>query len=267
MRSERVDPSAWCQGGGSARVAILMRPSPRLRVCVALLALAMTACGGAPAPAALDATSARVEAPIVPFHVTLPVGDVVALREGGVITVNGEVIGVLQEDGRVEDPEGHTMAALLVDGRISFGGGLTPTAIADDGAYEHGRALLELRGDLTLALRPPDGSRGVSVPVVGVTRRSRATVLFVISVHFIRLAQLAAHERIAQRLAAPPDVEAPPPDARRAESASRGESCARDEAPSIRALTTWCASTTRVGRATAGCSTAPASPIARASTR
>jgi protein-disulfide isomerase len=161
----------------------------------ALLTLALVAgCGGSTQLAANTNNTARpaegVTVELSALRVTLPNGIVIALDPAGAITVDGEVFGTLQPDGRITAPDGSTRSALLADGQISFGGELATVRIQGD-------QLTSQEGELgTIAIAPPDrlqdrrgdGTVVADVPVVGLTSSNHATLLFVVT--SVALAQL-----------------------------------------------------------------------------
>jgi protein-disulfide isomerase len=161
---------------------------------ILVLASLLAACGGAapPPPANAAASPTWIAAPAVPFHTTLPNGMVIALDATGALTLDGAPHGRLHDDGRIEDAAGARLASLLADGRISFGGELTRARVTGSRLVEGGVAILELDQDRTLTIRLPDGRDVASVPVLGVTPESRATVLYVVAVHLLQTAQATA---------------------------------------------------------------------------
>ena len=149
------------------------------------LCLAVSACGASSTNTNTSESTAQVRVVREAFSITTARGFVIALTADGLITINGEGIGTLHDDGRVTNAAGEPLGALISDGRISFGGELSPLRITGNELFRgEARIITVTPGTMTAY----SGSGEVSnVPVVGGTEQNTSTVLFVLGTAFLEL--------------------------------------------------------------------------------
>ena len=155
-----------------------------LALCLAV-SLAVSACGASTTNTNTSESTSQVRVVREAFTITTARGFVIAMNADGLITINGEGIGTLHDDGRVTNAGGEPLGALISDGRISFGGELSPLRITGNELFRgEARIITVTPGTMTAY----SGSGEVSnVPVVGGNEQNTRTVLFVLGTAFLEL--------------------------------------------------------------------------------
>jgi protein-disulfide isomerase len=193
----------------------------RASVFAVLFFVSLVGCGGAPSTGPTTSAegaheSAAPSVALVPWSTTFLDEATLAMDEGGVFRVDGEVRGQLSAAGALAR-DGVEEAALASDGHVVHLGRDTEIVIAPPSALGVGEgearvALLELDAAGQLTVRNQRGQTVGSVAVAGATPEAQRAILFLTAVHVLDLVieqqRAAAGEGVDEEDEADADAEA-----------------------------------------------------------